>query len=85
MNRDDIICIAKKVRLGACLKKDQSVDGQGGVWFDEDVNYIDKVEKFFHAAYFAGVAAEREECAKVADENILVWLGDLIRERGKGS
>jgi len=69
MTRNDIIRMAREA--GAMF--------QHMAWVERDL--------FPVFARFAALvaAAEREECAKVADENILVWLGDLIRERGKGN
>lgn len=47
---------------------------------------IDRLERFFNAAYAAGAAAEREACAKLCDG----WTGadgdkcaEAIRARGK--
>ena len=50
---------------------------------------IGRLERFFHSAYAAGAAAEREECAKAADEahelmnSSFQGLAAAIRARGE--
>lgn len=55
MNRDDIIRMAREAKL---LPQ----------WLELCPKDEKALERFFHAAYAAGAAAEREECAKVCEQ-----------------
>lgn len=73
MNQDDIIRIAREAGLGKVLCHN-SIDGdricvEGADWHDE-------IERFAALAYAAGVAAEREACAKVCDDKHHAWRWD---------
>jgi hypothetical protein len=54
MTRDEIIRMARAAQLA----------------YGTDDSLLCSVEKFFKAAYEAGAAAEREECAKIAQQTI---------------
>ena len=56
MTRDEIIRMARKA--GATE------------WCPGWHLWTDDLERFFHAAYAAGAAAEREACAKVAEQTV---------------
>ena len=78
MTRDDIIRMARE-------SADQSPreDWNTNAWvFGEEA-----LERFFHAAYDAGAAAEREACAQVCEEYgrsiTTKYLAAAIRARGK--
>ena len=78
MNREDIIGIATKSWL---TEYGRTLLLRG---FDIEIN-IEELERFFHMAYNAGAAAEREECAKVVDDCDIKWwenAANLIRARG---
>jgi hypothetical protein len=55
MTRDEIMTIAKSIWSAG-----DAYIGPG----------IESLERFFHAAYAAGAAAERKECAKIAQQTI---------------
>ena len=57
MNRDDIIRIAREAGIDA--EKDTLCRYEG---------WVEPLERFFHLAYAAGAAAEREACAKVCEQ-----------------
>ena len=94
MNREDIIRMAREACMA--LSDKQAVGGNLWYWpmeYQEKPAYREALERFFHAAYAAGAAAEREACAKVCDDKAKetfsgqcqVW-GDyfarVIRARG---
>ena len=62
MNSDEIIRMAREIGLGTVLCHN-SIDGDR-VWIG-GADWHDELELFYHAAYAAGAAAEREACAKV--------------------
>ena len=64
MTREDIIRMAREVKY---LPK----------WMDLCRKDEDALVRFFHAAYAAGAAAEREACAKVCESR---YMGDNNRE-----
>jgi hypothetical protein len=55
MNRDDIIRMAQEAGL--------TIRGH----YDDEGSTPSELVRFFSAAYEAGAAAEREECAKLAE------------------
>ena len=57
MNREDIIRMAREAGLYATRQTSDPYDWQAI-----------RDERFFHAAYAAGAAAEREACAKAAED-----------------
>jgi hypothetical protein len=61
MTRDEIIRMARAAQLA----------------YGSDEFLLPSVEQFFKAAYKAGADAEREECAKVCEEDAFVeqWKG----------
>lgn len=61
MTRDDIIRMAREAGIDA--EKDTLCRYEG---------WVEPLERFFHAAYAAGAAAEREACASVVDANVAV-------------
>ena len=81
MNREQIIRMAREV-------------SENGNWKPAlgDEFVVNFMEHFFSAAYAAGAAAEREECAKVCESRalpgtasvaILNGAADAIRARGQ--
>ena len=62
MNREDIIRMAWEAGFEELFK-----DSHDWVCFTEEI------ERFFQAAYAAGAAAEREACARVCEEDGLLW------------
>lgn len=59
MTRDDIIRMAREAGIPT---SEVVIKGNG-----THLRSVD-IERFFHAAYAAGAAAEREECAKVCED-----------------
>jgi hypothetical protein len=59
MTNDEIIRIAKAVRLG-------EVDDDGDIWCSDGF-YTEEIDSFAQLAYDAGRKAEREACAKVCE------------------
>ena len=53
MTRDDVIRMAREA---GCIKED---------WLEANTRFL---ERFARAAFAAGVAAEREACAKICDD-----------------
>lgn len=77
MNQKDIIRIARE----AGLKVGTNISGVVLVGSPSEIGLahltIEEIERFFHAAYAAGVVAEREACAQVCDDRD---MGDCNRE-----
>ena len=74
MTRDDILRMARETRLVP-------------MWLELCKKDEEALGRFFHAAYAAGAAAEREECAQIADaeasiEGIAQRISAAIRARG---
>lgn len=74
MTRDDIIRMAREAKL---LPQ----------WLELCPKDEKALERFFHAAYATGAAAEREACAQIADaeasiEGIAQRIAVNIRARG---
>lgn len=72
MTQDDIIRMAK----------------EADVWVAGQEPYQTQLNRFAQAAYAAGAAAEREECAKLADWEPCLTdtsrrIADAIRARGE--
>jgi hypothetical protein len=73
MTRDEIISMAREAQLA----------------YGSDEFLLPSVELFFKAAYEAGANAEREECAKVAEQMLrhytqaVTGVSEAIRARGK--
>lgn len=77
MTRDDII----KLMRESC-DTDKSEPWDNGFWTVTQ----EELERFYRAAYAAGAAAEREACAKVCEEDGLLWgqrYAIAIRARGE--
>jgi hypothetical protein len=75
MTRDEIIRIAKAVGLG-------EVDDDGDIWCSDGF-YTEEIDSFAQLAYDAGRKAEREACAKVAEDGLIGHtIAKAIRERG---
>ena len=64
MNREDIIRIAREAGMNVV---------------DDQYSLLPFLERFFQAAYAAGAAAEREECAKVCEnfQRDSIYTSDL--------
>ena len=72
MNREEIICMAREAGMNVV---------------DDQYSLLPFLERFFQAAYAAGVAAEREACAKVVESHG-TWfttetVAAAIRARGQ--
>ena len=65
MNQEDIIRMAREAGMEQDGNNFFSPMGE-----EMDV-HISDLERFFHAAYAAGAAAEREACARVCDSHAL--------------
>jgi hypothetical protein len=77
------------------MTRDEIMTIANSIWAAGDA-YIgpgtESLERFFHAAYAAGAAAERDACAKVCDDIDVeyegedvsaTWCAAAIRARGK--
>lgn len=75
MNREEIIRMAREA-------SNTPIDHHA----TPDLFGVAQIERFFQAAYAAGAAAEREECAKLCEEEGLLWgqrYAASIRARGQ--
>lgn len=69
MNRDEIIEMAREAGV--------YVRG----YYDETGSTPEELERFFHAAYAAGAAAEREACAKHFERlSGTEWLAENVAD-----
>ncbi len=66
MTRDDIICMAR----------------EAGITFVTEVGVASATPEWLERFAALVAAAEREECAKVADKYMERWTADAIRARG---
>lgn len=67
MNQEDIIRMAREAGM------EQDGNNFFSPMSEEMDVHISDLERFFHAAYAAGAAAEREACATVCDEAAHDW------------
>ena len=77
MNREDIIRMAREAGILEPIELLES-----NQWRQDTIR---ELERFFQAAYAAGAAAEREACARVCEEDGLLWgqrYAAAIRARG---
>jgi hypothetical protein len=65
MTQDDIIRMAREALLGFPALDDRGLR----IWI-EGADWHDELSRFAILAYEAGVAAEREACAKVAEATV---------------
>ena len=85
MNREDIIRMAREACMA--LSDKQAVGGNLWYWpmeYQEKPAYREALERFFHAAYAAGAAAEREAIIQAMPGGHSVdpqWVCDMIRAR----
>lgn len=86
MTQDDIIRMARDsgVRAAKLLHE----FGTEGALCDSEIQDLRAAERLAQAAYAAGAAAEREECAKLADWEPCLTdtsrrIADAIRARGE--
>ena len=91
MTREQIIAMAREAGFvphytrpqDAIVRKGCALSGELKGYKAETLD----VERFFHAAYAAGAAAEREACAKVCEQRGMVKGGEVfaarIRARGE--
>ena len=88
MNREDIIAMAREAGVRAAKLLHEF--GTEGALCDSEIQDLKAAERLAEAAYTAGAAAakaeEREACAKVCDEEGLLWgqrYAAAIRARGQ--
>ena len=81
MTRDDIIRMAREAGFICLLPDEGAVPGHAGIWSDDE-NVLPQFERFTNLV----AAAEREACAKLCEEDGLLWgkkYAEAIRARGK--
>ena len=75
MIREDIIRMAREAGI------EHLPDNWGDGWWQADSTQ--SLERFFHASYAAGAAAEREACAQVCESYTEYECAEAIRARGE--